>query len=370
MKKINIRRMVRGGILRPLGTMVFQLFPDLAAAYRLREEKAAFRREAERFFEQQDVELPEGASREGYFEALDKYALSLSEYLYQYDFYKLTEPERDEFISRAQMRALSYKLRMKYPKDSMGLSRFKEQYMGRFTELGFIHRRWLYVPECSYQEFIDLLSSRDCIIKPADGSLGIGVEKLSRQDDCEQTRELYDRCVRGKMLIEECVKGCEELQAFHPQSLNTIRFVTISFRGKAMAFGAIFRMGVGDMIIDNVHAGGFCTQINMETGVVESNGLTTSGLLVTQHPDSGLTIKGTQIPHWDDICEFCLSAARQTKNIVTGWDVVVTDKGQVELIEVNNRPDFDGGMQAPLKRGVKRKVIQALKDIIGEEFTV
>lgn len=370
MKKVNLRRAVRRGILRPLGTMVFQWFPDLAAAYRMREEKADFRREAEKFFEQGDVKLPEGASREGYFEALDKYAISLSEYLYQYDFYKLNDQERDEFISRAQMRALAYKLRMKYPEESMGLPRFKEQYMGRFTELGFIHRRWLYVPECTYQQFIDLLSSVDCIIKPADGSLGIGVEIIDRQDDSEQTKELYEKCVRGKMLLEECVKGCKELQAFHPQSLNSIRFVTMAFRGRALPFGAIFRMGIGDMIIDNVHAGGFCTQIDMETGVVESNGLTVSGMLVTEHPDSGLTIKGTQIPHWNEICEFCLSAARQTKNIITGWDIVVTDKGQIELIEVNNRPDFDGGMQAPLKRGVKRKVLEMLKDLIGEEFTV
>ena len=51
-------------------------------------------------------------------------------------------------------------------------------------------------------------------------------------------------------------------------------------------------------------------------------------------------------------------------------DVVVADKGMVDLIEVNNRPDFDGGMQAPLKKGVKRKVYATLKDVIGKEITV
>lgn len=369
MKKVNLRRLVRRGILRPLGTTVFQLFPSLAATYRMRAEKADFRREAEEFFEQ-GFELPEGASREGYFEALDKYAVSVSEYLYQYDFYKLSDEEREKFISRAEMRALAYKLRMKYPEESLGLSRFKDQYLGRFTELGFIHRRWLYVPDSTYEQFTDLLSSVDCIIKPADGSLGIGVKKIFRQDASEQTRELYEKCVRAKMLLEECVKGCKELQAFHPQSLNSIRLVTMAFRGKAVAFGALFRMGIGDMIIDNVHAGGFCTQVNMETGVIESNGLTTSGLLVTKHPDTGLVIKGTQIPHWDEIVDFCLRAARVTKNIITGWDIVVTDDGQVELIEVNNRPDFDGGMQAPLKRGVKRQVYETLDDLLGERVRI
>ena len=369
MKKINLRRLVRRGILRPLGTTVFQLFPSLAATYRMRAEKADFRREAEKFFEQ-GVELPEGASREGYFEALDKYAVSVSEYLYQYDFYKLSDQERDEFISRAEMRALAYKLRMKYPEESLGLSRFKDQYLGRFTELGFIHRRWLYVPDSTYEQFTDLLSSVDCIIKPADGSLGIGVQKIFKQEPSEQTRDLYEKCVRAKMLLEECVKGCKELQAFHPQSLNSIRLVTMAFKGKAVAFGALFRMGIGNMIIDNVHAGGFCTQVDMKTGIIESNGLTTSGLLVTHHPDTGLQIKGTQIPHWDEIVDFCLRAARVTKNIITGWDIVVTEDGQVELIEVNNRPDFDGGMQAPLKRGVKRRVYEVLDDLLGEKVRI
>ena len=108
----------------------------------------------------------------------------------------------------------------------------------------------------------------------------------------------------------------------------------------------------------------------METGVIESDGLTTKGLLVTKHPDTNLTIKGTQIPHWDKVVEFCLNAARQTKNIITGWDVAVTDDGNVELIEVNNRPDFDGGMQAPLKKGVKRKVFATLKDLTGRDITI
>lgn len=368
MKKMNIKRSVRNGILRPLGTRVFQLFPDLGALFRLRKEEAAFRREAERYFEQGGP-LPQGASREGFYQALKDHSVSLSEYLYQYEFYKLSEEERDEFISRAKMRALAYKLRMKYPKDSLGLPRFKEQYLGRFTDLGFIHRRWLYVPDSSYQQFADLLSSVDCIVKPADGSLGIGVKKVPKQDDANQIRALYEKCAQSNILLEECVKGCDELQAFHPQSLNTIRVVTMAFRGKAVLFGAFFRMGVGDMVIDNAHAGGLFAQIDINKGVIESDAITTDGMRVENHPDTGLKIKGTKIPHWEQLVEACLNAARQTRNIITGWDVVITDEGNVELIEVNNRPDFDL-MQSPLRIGVKRKVLDTLSELIGKEITI
>ena len=367
MKIRDLKYNVRRKVVRPLGKQLFLLCPELAAHYRLRKELKAIRKEADEFFEQ-GTPLPQGASREDFYQAMNKHWVSISEYMYQYEFYKLSEPERDKFISRAHMRALAYKLRMKYPHDSDGLTRFKERYLEHFTKLGMIHRRWLYVPDSTYEQFADLISSVDCIVKPADGSLGIGVEKLPKQDDPVKIKALYEKYSQGTMWLEECVKGCEELQVFHPQSLNTIRFVTMSFRGKAMAFGAIFRIGVGDMIIDNVHAGGFCTQVDIETGVVESDGATVAGVRVVRHPDTGLLIKGTQIPHWDDIVESCLRVARQTNNIITGWDVVVTDKGEVELIEVNNRPDFDGGMQAPLKKGVKRKVYDTLSDLIGKEI--
>ena len=163
------------------------------------------------------------------------------------------------------------------------------------------------------------------------------------------------------------MKGCDELQAFHPQSLNSIRFVTLAYRGKAKAFGAFFRIGVGDMIIDNAHAGGMFAHIDIKTGIIDSEAITTRGLRVAKHPDTGLQIKGTQVPHWDEIVEYCLSAARQTRNIITGWDVVINDKGQVEMIEANNRPDFDL-MQSPLQVGVKHQLLEALTELLGEKI--
>ena len=123
------------------------------------------------------------------------------------------------------------------------------------------------------------------------------------------------------------------------------------------------------MIIDNAHAGGLFAQINIENGVIESDGITTEGMRIAKHPDTNLQIKGFQIPHWDEVVAYCVNAAQQTKNIISGWDVVITDKGSIELVEVNNRPDFDV-MQSPLKVGVKRKILGVLKELIGQEFKI
>ena len=39
--------------------------------------------------------------------------------------------------------------------------------------------------------------------------------------------------------------------------------------------------------------------------------------------------------------------------------------GQVEIIEGNHAPDFDGGMQAPLKIGVKKKLQRTIMEVMG-----
>ena len=348
--------------------MFFEKFPNLGAQYRLRNELADIKKQADEFFAQ-DNALPEGASREDYYQAMNKHAVSISEYLHQYEFYRLSEDERDEYISRATMRALALKLRMMFPDDTQGLSRFKEKFLARYSKLGFCKRQWLYTPGCTYEQFAALLSSTDCIIKPHDGSLGFGVKRVPQLTDPQRLRELYDKCVKKEMMLEEYVRGCDEIQAFHPSSLNTIRFVTVAFRGRAVPFGAFLRMGVGDMIIDNAHAGGLFAQINIKTGIIESEGITTEGLRVEKHPDTGIQIKGYQIPRWDEIVEFCLSAARQTRNIISGWDVIISDKGNLEFIEVNNRPDFDV-MQSPLKIGVKGKILDILEDLIGRRISL
>ena len=349
--------------------MVFRLFPGLATRYSLNKERRNIRAEAVKAFEG-GLTLPEGSTREDYFKALETNAVSLSEYLHQYRFSDKSQEERDTFISRAQNRALSFKLRMMYPEyDNLLLFMYKELFLERFSRLGFCHRKWLYTPRATYEQFADLVGSTDCVIKPHDGSLGSNISIIAKQPSSERLKAVFDDCVAHNSLIEERLYGCDEIQAFHPSSLNSIRFVTVAFDGKAVPFGAFVRMGVGDMIIDNAHAGGLYAQINIESGIIESEGITTDGLRCSEHPDTHLQIKGFQMPRWNEIVDFCTSAARQTPNIITGWDVVITRDGTLEFVEANQRPDFDV-MQSPLQIGVKRKLLDTLSELTGRHVTI
>mgnify|MGYP003305665993 CR=1 FL=1 len=74
-------------------------------------------------------------------------------------------------------------------------------------------------------------------------------------------------------------------------------------REKAEIVGSFLRMGVGDNVVDNAHAGGVFAQINIKNGLVESDGINTDGNKYKTHPDSGIELIGYKIPKWKDICE-------------------------------------------------------------------
>ncbi len=293
--------------------------------------------------------------------ALKIHLVSYSEYAHQYDFFNKTEEEREEYVSRLRMRYFY----MRYcPGVVRPLFRNKYRFLKTFDK--YIHRKWIYVPKASYDEFVQLITNYDCIVKPHSGSLGNGVFKIWK-NNTKDYQKLFDYCLKNEMLVEQCIESCEELKAFHPESLNTIRVVTVSNREKAEVFGSFIRMGVGNSVVDNAHAGGVFAQINVKDGIIESDGINTNGQRFVCHPDSKIKIKGFKIPQWKHICNTCCEVAKLTDNPITGWDVVINNRGEIEFVEGNHSPDFDV-MQSPLQIGVKKRIYALIKEYCGIEM--
>ena len=300
-------------------------------------------------------------SFEDYKQALNKHWVSYNEYAYQYRFYNKSEEERDEFVSRMKM---AYYHRRYSSGKAKAVFRNKNRFLLVFKK--YIHRKWLYVPEASYEIFTQLISCYDCIVKPCDGKLGMGIFKIFKNENHDGDRQLYDSCVKDRMLVEQCVESCEELKAFHPQSLNTIRVVTVSNSEKSEVFGSFLRMGRGNSVVDNAHAGGIFAQINIKDGTIESDGIDTNGQRYDCHPDSHIYLKGFKIPKWKEVVETCCEA-KLSGNTIMGWDVAINKHGEIEFVEANYGPDFDV-MQSPLQVGVKKRIFAKIKEYSGIEM--
>lgn len=356
----NRKAILANAVYSPLGDRIAQWLrlPQLYADYIVRAEKRKYLSVAEKEFSKGNAI----GSLDDYKHALDKHWVTYNEYAYQYEFYNKTEEEREEYISSAKM---TYFYRRYIPGKVKAISRNKHRFLTKYSK--YIHRNWIYTPEASYEEFAQLVSKYDCIIKPCDGARGKGIFKVYKNGDHTDDKKLYDSCVKDRMLVEQCIESCEELKALHPQSLNTIRVVTIANKEKACVFSGVLRAGVGGSIVDNSHNGGVSVQINVETGVVETDGANTKGERLICHPDSGIVFKGFRIPQWDNVVKMCCEAAKMTDNPITGWDVAINSNGDVEFVEANCAPDMDM-MQTRYKKGAKKKIYALIKEYCGIEM--
>ena len=306
------------------------------------------------------LEKPDHGSYKDYIRAFWKHRVTYSEYMNSYEYWHLNEVERDEFISTNEMRVIYRKLGEKEVRD---LFHDKVKFLTVFSS--FVHRWWTLADSLSFEEFKTKVMEMDLIAKPIDGTRGDGIFKIIGKDviDWEQ---LYSRLQNDNYLLEQCIVACDELATFHPSSLNTIRVVTISNNDKCEVFGSLLRMGTHGSVVDNTHAGGIYAPINVETGMIDVPAIDSKNNQYEVHPDTGKQIIGFQIPKWDLIVDTCKKATQIIPDVrFAGWDICVNHFGQVEIIEGNHAPDFDGGMQAPLKVGVKKRLQKTVLDVMG-----
>lgn len=320
--------------------------------------------ERKRFFDEAKErfakEKPEHGSLKDYKSAFRKHRVTYSEYMYSYEYWHLNEAERDAFISTSEMQIIYRKIGFHEVRE---VFHDKVQFLKVFSH--FVYRWWATAQSLTFDEFKEKAIQFDIIAKPIDGTRGEGIFKIVG-NEVTDWQPLYDRLVQENYLLEQCIVACDELAAFHPASLNTIRVVTISDDDRCEIFGALLRMGAHGSVIDNTHAGGVYAPINVKTGTIDIPAIDAHNNHYEVHPDTGKPIKGFHIPYWEQIVATCKAASQTLSNIhFAGWDICVNHNGQVEIIEGNHAPDFDGGMQAPLKIGVKKKLQQTVKNVMG-----
>lgn len=335
-------------------------YPVISEFRRLLSERKVLYEDAVKKFAE---EKPCNGSLRDYKKALRKHRVTYREYMHGYEFWRLDEKQRGEFISQREMMCI-YRKAVHEKVKSCFID--KKAFLTAYSE--FVHRKWLDVTRSStvpYKEFFGFVSSFECVAKPVAGSQGKGIFVIDHPDEKEALR-LWQFCRENDYLVEERVAECQELAEYHPQSLNTIRIVTMSGKGECVFVGALLRMGVNDSFIDNTHSGGIFVPIDIKTGIALMDGIDIQGNTYKVHPNSGKEIKGFKIPHWEECLEVCRNATRVIPDVrFAGWDICILPDGGIELIEGNAAPNVDGGLQAPLKKGIKSKIQAEGKRLFG-----
>ena len=274
--------------------------------------------------------------------------------IYRYD---ITEIKNRDIIARRAVQILVGKLHKIYPKNDIpNLLKNKDIFNNYYSD--FIKREWT----TERDNIKDLLDKHNkLIIKPIDGSCGKDIAVICNLYETYNKPLIYRK---GKFIIEEYIKGCDYLQKYNNSSLNTIRVITIRHKENCNIFAAQFRIGVGKSCVDNCHKGGIYLKIDITNGNCIDFATDAWGNYYYTHPTSHLILSNIIIPKWNDILDFAKKAAFMTDNIITGWDIAVTEDYNLELIEGNSCPDFDM-VQAPERKGCKKELYAALNNILN-----
>ena len=180
------------------------------------------------------------------------------------------------------------------------------------------------------------------VVKPADYSFGIGVHKFHMDEFAgDYAAALQSILNEGKainekhpskttrMVLEELINQDESLAVLHRNSVNGIRATAVRGKdGKIHIYHPWIKAGVGGTFVASAALDGFDAEIDSKTGVVITDGYQESGNVYKVHPDSGITIKGFQIPKWDELVQFVDEIMNAIPDYgYVGWDLVLTPDG-------------------------------------------
>lgn len=214
------------------------------------------------------------------------------------------------------------------------------------------------------------------VIKPSDFWYGIGVKKVSLSEYNNDPSVAFQSILgegkaikeqhqsrQGKMVIEELIVQDEALARLHPESVNAIRATAVRGKdGRIHLYHPWIKVGMHGAFVASAVFNGFDAEVDSETGIVISDGYQENGNVFPVHPESGIPIKGFQVPKWDELIQIVdeLMSFMPEYGYI-GWDMVLTPKGWC-VMEGNYSGEFM--FQLLNGRGYKKE----FEDLIGWKF--
>jgi hypothetical protein len=207
------------------------------------------------------------------------------------------------------------------------------------------------------------------VFKPVTGSRGHGFIKVTLDRDRLRVEPGHEQLtVAGlwqrvfsdeggaEYLCQGFIEQHPEAARFNPASLNTVRAWMAQMRpGQWEMYGAVMRIGVGDVPTDNLHTGGIGPRVDIATGTLRPAIVRhPERPLYTHHPTTGVALDGAPVPLWREVEALCLRTCALFPFLrIMAVDVALSVDGPL-VTEVESTPDehqvgFDRG-HGPLLR--------------------
>ncbi len=188
------------------------------------------------------------------------------------------------------------------------------------------------------------------IVKPSIGSGGGDSIRFYDSADCSEADilEMF-RSYGQNYIVQKKMEQHAILASLNPNSINTIRIITLLFKEEVHVLCAIVRVGGPSNEVDNVSQGGYQCTI-LPNGHLDGYAITKKdGKWVnTEQTHTGVYFRDIAVPSYDRVVEAVKRSAMKMAHFkYIGWDIAVDPDGTPTLIEYNVVPSQSQGTCGP-----------------------
>ena len=178
----------------------------------------------------------------------------------------------------------------------------------------------------------------EIIIKPAIDS---GEARLIKFVDPRKASEADIARLLGdfgaNFIVQEVVRQHPALAELNPSSLNTVRVVSLLWKGEVHILSVILRIGASGARVDNVGFGGCACAVRPD-GSLESKAVNRKAQWEDKSP-TGIPFAGYRVPSYERILHAVRAAHVQLAHFkIVGWDFAVAADGEPVFVEFNSMP--------------------------------
>lgn len=275
------------------------------------------------------------------FASMQDHQLEFYDEYFKYNFFGMDDATRSTFCGSAYY---SHCVKNSLSDLNGNPSAFRDKYTTYKLYKDYFCRDLIEVKDFSdYQKFVEFVAkNKTFIVKENESSLGANISKITISDALPIKSAFFRVLQYGGCVCEEWIEQCEEMKAFNSSSLNTVRITTMYDDSGFYKIYAMLRTGRNGEIVDNASMGGIAAEVDIDTGIVVSDGYTKTHLEHFEcHPDTGKKYKGFQIPRWNEAIDIIKELHKHCPvSKIVGWDMALTDDGWV-LVEGNGKPNID-----------------------------
>jgi len=253
-----------------------------------------------------------------------------------FDFYNLTKEQRESMITRGVNNRFVSALN---DKNYSNILDNKLLFNEKFKD--FLKRDWINLKVASQEEFANFIKGKiNIIVKPVDQACGRNVEKIN-VEHITDINALYDSLIqKQQFLAEDCIVQHPKMSEIYPNSVNTLRIVTVTKNDKVNIMFRSIRMGNHGNVVDNFNHGGLFTTID-NGGIIKKPAIDKKGNIYTNHPFTNTNLINFEIPLFNEAIEYVKTMASSIPEVgYVGWDIAITEKGPV-VVEANPFPGHD-----------------------------